>query len=465
MSFCWNTILFVNPCKRGVIQGENTITDPTHETVAIVGLGYVGLPLAVAFGRQQRTIGFDVDEAKLAHYHRGHDPSGMLKAGELEAADRLELTSNAELLAEAKIIIVVVPTPIDAANKPDLGPMARACRTIAPHLSEGTIVVFESTVYPGVTEEVCVGLLEKHSGLSWLGAPDRGEEVSRGFHVGYSPERVNPGDQKHRLENIVKVVSGDTDEVLDTLAELYGSIIHAGVHRAPSIKVAEAAKVIENTQRDLNIALMNELALIFRRIGIDTLDVLEAAGTKWNFLPFRPGLVGGHCIGVDPYYLTYKAAAVGYDPQVILAGRHINDSVGKFVAEQTVKQMIQRGHQVNGATVVILGLTFKEDCSDLRNSKVENIIRELRDFHCNIVVHDPLADAEEAEREYGVSLTAWEDLPKAQALILAVPHADYRELPASTFRDMLGEDSILMDVKAILDREEMEELGVRLWRL
>jgi UDP-N-acetyl-D-galactosamine dehydrogenase len=446
-------------------QGENSITDPTQETVAIIGLGYVGLPLAVAFGRQQRTIGFDLDEEKLAHIGAGRDPSGGLEAAELDAAALLELSRDAECLSQAGIIIVVVPTPIGPANTPDLGPIARACRTIAPHLQPGTIIVFESTVYPGVTEEVCVGLLEKHSGLVWRGRQDNTQDAARGFYIGYSPERINPGDREHHLENIVKIVAGDTPETLDTLSILYESIIEAGIHRAPSIQVAEAAKVIENTQRDLNIALMNELALIFHRIGIDTLDVLEAAGTKWNFLPFRPGLVGGHCIGVDPYYLTHKAEEVGHDPQVILAGRHTNDFMGKFVAEQTVKRMIQQGHQVNGATVVILGLTFKEDCSDLRNSKVEDIILELRDYHCDILVHDPLADPKEAEREYGVSLSPWEKLPRAQALILAVPHAEYRELSGSSFRNLLDENSVLMDVKSILDREEMRDLGINLWRL
>ncbi|WP_232059262.1 nucleotide sugar dehydrogenase [Kineobactrum salinum] len=376
-----------------------------NETVGIVGLGYVGLPLAVAFGSRRRTIGFDLNEQKLNHYREGHDPSGEVSREQLAAASQLEFTTDPAQLAEASIIIVVVPTPIDHAHRPDLSPLEGASRTVAAHLRPGTIVIYESTVYPGCTEEVCVPLLEAGSGLQWAGRDGAAVAAEQGFFIGYSPERINPGDKVHRLETITKVVSGDTPQTLERVAQLYESVVEAGVHRAASVKVAEAAKVIENTQRDLNIALMNELALIFNKLGIDTLDVLEAAGTKWNFLPFRPGLVGGHCIGVDPYYLTYKAESVGYHPQVVLGGRQTNDGMGKFIAEQTVKQLVGRGHPVAGARVIVLGLTFKENCPDLRNSRVEDIIRELQDYCCDVIVHDPLASPEEAQLEYGVTLT------------------------------------------------------------
>jgi UDP-N-acetyl-D-galactosamine dehydrogenase len=435
-----------------------------NESIAVVGLGYVGLPLAVAFGKLRHTIGFDLNEAKLASYRQGCDPSGEVGPEDLAAAAQLEYTADATRLKEAAIVIVVVPTPIDDAHRPDLSPLQGACRSVAANLRPGAIVVFESTVYPGCTEEVCVPILEECSGMPWLGR-DGADRDADGFYVGYSPERINPGDKVHRLETITKVVAGDTPETLDTLADLYGSVVEAGVHRAASVKVGEAAKVIENTQRDLNIALMNELALIFHKMDIDTLDVLEAAGTKWNFLPFRPGLVGGHCIGVDPYYLTYKAEAVGHDSRVILAGRHTNDGMGKYIAEQTVKRLIQLGHPVCDARVVVLGLTFKEDCPDLRNSRVEDIIRELNEYRCQVVVHDPMADPEEAREEYGVELTSWEELPPAKAVILAVPHAQYKELGGEDFQYLLGDDAIVMDVKSMLDREEMAAAGIRVWRL
>ncbi len=434
------------------------------DTIAIVGLGYVGLPLAVAFGQQRRVIGFDLNEQKLAHYRAGNDPSGEVSPQQLAAASQLEFTSDPAGLAQADVVIVVVPTPIDHARRPDLGPLAGACRTVGAHLQPGATVIFESTVYPGCTEEVCVPLLAQASGMPWAGAADAAPEQA-GFYVAYSPERINPGDKQHRLQTITKVVSGDTAQTLDRVAALYGSVVEAGVHRAASIKVAEAAKVIENTQRDLNIALMNELSLIFHRLDIDTLDVLEAAGTKWNFLPFRPGLVGGHCIGVDPYYLTYKAEAAGHHPQVILAGRQTNDNMGKFIAEQTVKRLVQHGHPVNGAKVTVLGLTFKEDCPDLRNSRVEDIIAELRDYHCDVQVHDPLADTQEAMDEYGVQLLAWEDLQPAQALVLAVPHAAYLQQPLSDLLPMMAENAVLVDVKSVLDRAELENAGVDYWRL
>ncbi|MCB1700803.1 MAG: nucleotide sugar dehydrogenase [Pseudomonadales bacterium] len=433
----------------------------TESTIAIVGLGYVGLPLAVAFGSKRATIGFDLNEKKLAHYRAGRDPSGEVTPQQLAAAKQLEYTSDAGRLAAARIVIVVVPTPIDAARRPDLSPLEGACRTVGTHLQAGATVIFESTVYPGCTEEVCVPILEKYSGLPWSGR----DGVEGGFYVGYSPERINPGDKEHRLETIIKVVSGDTPQTLDRVADLYSEVVQAGVHRAASVKVAEAAKVIENTQRDLNIALMNELALIFNRLDIDTLDVLEAAGTKWNFLPFRPGLVGGHCIGVDPYYLTYKAEAVGHHPQVILAGRKTNDNMGKFVAEQTVKRMVHLGHCVNGSKVAILGLTFKENCPDLRNSRVVDIITELREYCCDIRVHDPLADPHEAQEEYGITLASWQELTDCTAVILAVPHTQYLSLEISELGAMLAADGTLIDIKSVLDREQLAAAGLSVWRV
>ena len=434
------------------------------DSIAVVGLGYVGLPLAVAFGRQRRTIGFDLNENKLACYRRGLDPSGEVSPEQLAAAKRLDYTSDPARLQEAGIVIIVVPTPIDSARRPDLGPLEGACRTVGENLGPGAIVVFESTVYPGCTEEICVPLLEQYSGLAWAGSPGY-DQQGEGFFVGYSPERINPGDTEHKLESIVKVVSGDTPSTREQLCNLYGEVVHAGIHPAASIKVAEAAKVIENTQRDLNIALMNELALIFNRLEIDTLDVLEAAGTKWNFLPFRPGLVGGHCIGVDPYYLTYKAEAVGHHPQVILAGRQTNDNMGKFVAEQTVKCMAQRGHRICDAKVAVLGLTFKENCPDLRNSRVVDVITELQEYRCNVVVHDPLADAQEAREEYGLELCASEDLQDCQAVILAVPHAQYLQLGVAAFGAMMVEDATIIDIKSVLDRHEMSTAGLHVWRV
>ena len=433
------------------------------DTVAIVGLGYVGLPLAVAFGRSRRTIGLDLNEEKLAHYRAGRDPSGEVEPEQLAQAKMLEFTSDASQLSEAQVIIVVVPTPIDQARRPDLSPLEGACRAVGAHLKSGTTVIFESTVYPGCTEEVCVPLLEKASGLPWAGRSP--ESHKAGFYVAYSPERINPGDKEHRLETITKVVSGDTPETLEKVASLYETVVTAGAYRAASIKVAEAAKVIENTQRDLNIALMNELALIFNRLDIDTLDVLEAAGTKWNFLPFRPGLVGGHCIGVDPYYLTYKAEAVGHHPQVILAGRQTNDTMGKFVAEQTVKRLVQHGHRVSGAKVAVLGLTFKENCPDLRNSKVVDIIDELREYCCDVIVHDPLADPSEAQAEYGITLCDWQDLRSCQAVILAVPHTRYLQASVSDFGAMMDEGATLIDIKCVLDRAELQAANLNVWRL
>ena len=434
------------------------------DTLAVVGLGYVGLPLAVAFGQRRKTIGFDLNEQKLAHYRAGRDPSGEVEPGQLARATLLEYTSDPACLAQAGIVIVVVPTPIDAARRPDLSPLQGACRTVGAHLRSGAVVIFESTVYPGCTEEVCVPLLEQHSGLPWAGR-GAGAADTAGFYVAYSPERINPGDREHRLETITKVVSGDTPQTLERVANLYGEVVRAGVHRAATIKVAEAAKVIENTQRDLNIALMNELALIFNRLGIDTLEILEAAGTKWNFLPFRPGLVGGHCIGVDPYYLTYKAEAVGHHPQVILAGRKTNDNMGKFVAEQTVKRLLRNGHAVRAARVTVLGLTFKENCPDLRNSRVVDIIAELQDYCCEVQVHDPLADPAEARAEYGLELVPWEQLAPAHAVILAVPHRAYLEGDLARLRDITAANGAVIDVKSVLDRAALEAAALDVWRL
>lgn len=435
------------------------------KSLAIVGLGYVGLPLAVAFGQKRPCIGLDLNEEKLNHYRTGHDPSGEVSSDQLAAANQLEFTSDPASLRNADIVIVVVPTPIDDAHRPDLTPLRRASQSVGENLKPGAIVVFESTVYPGCTEEVCVPILEQSSGLTWSGRAEADTEASKTFHVGYSPERINPGDKVHRLETITKVVSGDSDSTRAILVDLYAEVVEAGIHPAASIKVAEAAKVIENTQRDLNIALMNELALIFQRMDIDTLDVLEAAGTKWNFLPFRPGLVGGHCIGVDPYYLTYKAEAVGHHPEIILAGRKTNDGMGKFVAEQTIKQMLAQGQEIQGARVAVLGLTFKENCPDLRNSKVIDIIKELEHYSCQIIVHDPLAESDEAQQEYGISLSNWEAISSAQALILAVPHAQYLTLSPNDFKPLLADNGVLIDVKSTLNRQAMLDAGLHLWRL
>src|SRR6202162_505862 len=380
--------------------------------VAVVGLGYVGLPLAVAFGRKRKTIGFDLSASKIESYRRYVDPTGELSTQEMRAAELLSVSADPAELATADYLVVAVPTPVDIAHNPDFGALLGASESVGKHMKRGAIVVYESTVYPGATEELCIPIFEKFSGMRW----------KQDFHIGYSPERINPGDKEHTLTRILKVVSGDDTETLEKVAALYESIVTAGVFRASCIKVAEAAKVIENTQRDLNIALMNELAIIFDKIGIDTLEVLQAAGTKWNFLPFRPGLVGGHCIGVDPYYLTHKAEMIGYHPQVILAGRRINDGMAKFIAEQTVKRMIAAGSAVKGAKVNVLGLTFKENCSDVRNSKVADLVSELSSYGADICVHDPEANAEEAAEQFGIRLQAWDELPRADALIAAVAH-------------------------------------------
>ncbi|MDR3221918.1 MAG: nucleotide sugar dehydrogenase [Candidatus Accumulibacter sp.] len=424
-------------------------------TVAVVGLGYVGLPLAVEFGKKWRTIGFDLSADKIASYRKFIDPTGEVGSEELRAAARLEVGNDPGALADADFIVVAVPTPVDEAHRPDLGPLIGSSQSVGRNLKHGATVVFESTVYPGATEEVCIPIIERESGLKW----------KRDFFVGYSPERINPGDKEHALTRIVKIVSGDTPETLELVRKMYAGIVTAGVYPASSIKVAEAAKVIENTQRDLNIALMNELAIIFDRIGIDTLEVLEAAGTKWNFLPFRPGLVGGHCIGVDPYYLTHKAEMLGYHPEVIVAGRRINDGMGKFIAEQTVKNLVRNGWKVKDAPVAVLGLTFKEDCPDLRNSRVIDVIRELQSYGARVLVHDPVADADEAKHEYDVELTPWDELPKAVAIVAAVAHQTFRDRPLADYVEKLQPGGVLTDVKSLFDAAQLEKQGVSVWRL
>jgi UDP-N-acetyl-D-galactosamine dehydrogenase len=424
-------------------------------TIAVVGLGYVGLPLAAEFGKKYRTIGFDVSEEKVDAYRKRMDPTGEVTAEEFKAASKLEVTTNPRALREADFIIVAVPTPVDEAHNPDFRPLIGASTSVGQNLTRGATVVFESTVYPGATEEVCVPVIEKHSGLKW----------KKDFFVGYSPERINPGDKQHTLTKIIKVVAGDTPQTLARVAEVYGSVVSAGVHRASSIKVAEAAKVIENTQRDLNIALVNELAIIFHEIGIDTVEVLEAAGTKWNFLPFRPGLVGGHCIGVDPYYLTYKAETLGYHPQVILSGRKINDGMGKYIAEQTIKRMILRGFAVNKENIIVLGLTFKENVPDTRNSRVVDVIKELQSFGANVFVHDPVACPKEAEHEYGIRLTPWDELPRAAAMVAAVAHREFKARPLEHLLGKLDTKGIYVDVKNQADAAAMRERGIEVWRL
>lgn len=424
-------------------------------TVAVIGLGYVGLPLAVEFGKKYRSIGFDLSQAKIDSYKSFIDPTGEISTGDLKAATMLEPTTDPSRLVEADFIVIAVPTPVDDAHQPDFGPLVSASMSVGKYMKRGVIVVYESTVYPGATEEVCVPVLEKQSGMQW----------KADFHVGYSPERINPGDRERTLTKITKVVSGDDPATLEKVADLYASIIPAGVYSASSIRVAEAAKVIENTQRDLNIALMNELSIIFDKIGIDTLEVLEAAGTKWNFLPFRPGLVGGHCIGVDPYYLTHKADTLGYHPQVILAGRRINDSMGKIVAEQTIKHVIRSGSYVRGCKINVLGLTFKEDCPDLRNSRVIDVIRELQSYGVEVFVHDPVPDAEDASQEYGLKLHDWEELPQAQAIVVAVAHKQFMQRPIADYLSKVQKNGVFVDVKSRFNREQLRGEGLHVWRL
>ncbi|MEX2516352.1 MAG: nucleotide sugar dehydrogenase [Gammaproteobacteria bacterium] len=416
----------------------------THDRkISVIGLGYVGLPVAVAFGKSQQVVGFDINKKRIRELESGHDETREVDADELKQSHIL-FTDNPADLKQADFHIVAVPTPIDAVKRPDLTPLLRASETVGKQLKVGDIVVYESTVYPGATEEDCVPILEVESGL----------KAGQDFYVGYSPERINPGDREHNFTKIKKVVSAQTPEILDIVARVYGSVVTAGIHRAPTIKVAEAAKVIENTQRDLNIALMNELVLIFDKLGIDTHDVLEAAGTKWNFLPFTPGLVGGHCIGVDPYYLTHKAAMMGYTPQVILSGRSINDGMGAYVANQTIKQLIQQDHCVKGSTVTILGLTFKENVPDLRNTRVIDIVAELQSYGVQVQVHDPLSDADAAKAEYGISLCKTDELKPAAAVILAVPHKDYLDAGWPMITGLLENGrGVVYDIKAKLPRD------------
>ena len=422
--------------------------------ISVIGLGYVGLPVAVAFGEQDRVVGFDADAERVKELAAGYDRTREVSSEALVAADIL-LTSKPEQLQSADFHIVAVPTPIDDAKRPDLGPLRAASRAIGSQLKKGDIVVFESTVYPGATEEECIPELERASGLT----------CGVHFRVGYSPERINPGDREHSFRDITKVVSAQDDATLQIVAGVYESVVKAGVHRASSIKVAEAAKVIENTQRDLNIALMNELALIFARMNIDTRDVLAAASSKWNFLPFAPGLVGGHCIGVDPYYLTHKATMLDYYPQVILAGRRINDGMGAFVAAQVIKSLIRQGRIVKDSVVTVLGLAFKENVPDMRNTRVIDIVRELTDYGLNVQVSDPLADSEEARREYDVTLTPIDKLASADCIVLAVAHREYVQAGWELARQLLSRgEGVVFDVQGVLPRESKPE-AVSLWRL
>ena len=424
--------------------------------LAVVGLGYVGLPLAVEFGKKRELLGFDINQKRVKELQSGVDHTLEVDADELQEAKGLRYSADAQDLAACNTYIVTVPTPIDEFKQPDLTPLVKASETLGKALKQGDIVIYESTVYPGATEEVCVPVLEKVSGLKY----------NVDFYCGYSPERINPGDKQHRVSTIKKVTSGSTPEIAEVVDQLYKTIITAGTHKASSIRVAEAAKVIENTQRDVNIALINELALIFNRLGIDTQAVLEAAGTKWNFLPFRPGLVGGHCIGVDPYYHTYKAEEIGCHPEVILAGRRINDGMGKYVAEVGVKRLINADKHVKGARVGLLGFTFKENVPDIRNTRVVDIIAELKEYGITALVHDPEADAAEALHEYGQHLLPLSDLNKLDVLILAVSHEVFRQLSPQVIRSMFVEGKVLlMDIKGFWGKQEMLDAGFDLWRL
>jgi UDP-N-acetyl-D-glucosamine/UDP-N-acetyl-D-galactosamine dehydrogenase len=426
-----------------------------RDKIAVVGLGYVGLPLAVNLSAHFDVVGYDMKKARIAELQQGRDRTLEVE-DEVLARARIQYTSRAEDLSACRLIIVAVPTPIDQTNIPDLTPLRGASLAAGRHMRKGACVVFESTVYPGATEEVCVPILEKESGMAF----------GRDFTVGYSPERINPGDKVHTLESVIKVVAGSDEATADMLVNVYGRVVKAGIHRASSIKVAEAAKVIENTQRDLNIALMNELAMIFDIMGIDTLEVLEAAGSKWNFLPFRPGLVGGHCIGVDPYYLTFKAESIGYHPEMILAGRRINDRMGKYIAEKTVKAIIRSGKVVKGAKAAVLGITFKEDVPDLRNTRVVDIVRELTDFGVEVLVHDPMADPDEALEHYGLKLSPIEALKGADAVVLTVMHKAYRRMGLAGIAELCSNGPpIVIDVKSLFDEAQAEKLGITYWRL
>jgi len=429
-----------------------------EEKISLVGLGYVGMPIAVAFAKKAEVIGFDISTEKVELYKKGIDPTKEV-GDEVIKDTTVEFTADEIKLKESKFHIVAVPTPVNADHTPDLKPVESASRTVGRNLTKGSIVVFESTVYPGVTEEICIPILEKESGLKC------GED----FKVGYSPERINPGDKVHRLETIVKVVSGMDEESLDIIAKVYELVVDAGVHRAESIKVAEAAKVIENSQRDINIAFMNELSIIFNKMGIDTKAVLKAAGTKWNFLNFSPGLVGGHCIGVDPYYLTYKAEQLGYHSQIILSGRRINDDMGKYVVENLIKNLIKADVPVKDAKVAILGFTFKENCPDTRNTRVIDIVNELKEYGITPMIADPEADAEEAKHEYGLVFDSVEDIKEMDSVVVAVGHDQFLKLTQEDFNKMFkegtNESKVLLDIKGILDRKEYEAAGYKYWRL
>ena len=426
----------------------------TSSSVAVVGLGYVGLPLALALGRQRRVIGFDIDSERIAAYVAGHDPSRELAPSRFADTD-VDFTCDASRLREAQIVIIAVPTPLDDTRRPDLSALISATELVGANLQRGSIVVFESTVYPGATEDVCGPVLERASGLQ------RGVD----FKLAYSPERINPGDLEHSLESVVKVVAAEDAQTLERVDALYRSIVRAGTYRAPSIRTAEAAKVLENTQRDLNIALMNELALIFARAGIETHAVIDAAASKWNFADYRPGLVGGHCIGVDPYYLTHMAEKLGYHPEVILAGRRVNDSMGHFVGQAAVKQLIAAGKNVAQSRVLVLGVTFKPNVSDIRNSRVREVACELLDYGVEVVLCDPLADPEQVEREYGLPLTGFQTIHNVDGVIAAVGHREYRELPLEQLRGLCRGNPMLVDVQAIYEREAAEQAGFSYWRL
>ncbi|MBU2879736.1 MULTISPECIES: Vi polysaccharide biosynthesis UDP-N-acetylglucosamine C-6 dehydrogenase TviB [Alteromonadaceae] len=411
--------------------------------IGIIGLGYVGLPLAVSFGRKFSTLGFDINQQRIEELNRGEDHTLEVSPEELKSVTSLTFSSEPEDLSQCDFIIVTVPTPIDKNRQPDLTPLKKASEMIGKVVKSGATVIYESTVYPGATEEVCIPLIEKYSGLKF----------NQDFYAGYSPERINPGDKTHRLESIIKVTSGSTPEIGDLVDQLYLSIIEAGTHRASSIKVAEAAKVIENTQRDLNIALINELAMIFERLGIDTEEVLLAAGSKWNFLPFRPGLVGGHCIGVDPYYLTHKAEEIGYHPEVILAGRRINDQMGEYVVSRLVKKMLNKKIMVNGANVLLMGITFKENCPDIRNTKVVDIATELDNYHVNVDIYDPWAESEEVQAEYGLKLVSEPEVGKYDAIIAAVAHQEFKQMSSQELRALGKDNCVVFDLKYIIDKE------------
>ncbi|MDZ7804381.1 Vi polysaccharide biosynthesis UDP-N-acetylglucosamine C-6 dehydrogenase TviB [Thiohalophilus sp.] len=452
--------------QNSELSTQNSSFDLEKAKLAVIGLGYVGLPLAAEFGKHRPVVGFDINPKRIGELRNGYDATLEVDSDELKQCTRLSFTSNPDDLADCNVYIVTVPTPIDSHKRPDLTPLLKASETIGKVLKEGDIVIYESTVYPGATEEDCAPILEKHSGLTYINAANC-QLQSDGFYLGYSPERINPGDKQHRVTSIKKVTSGSTPEVAEFVDQLYASIITAGTHKAASIKVAEAAKVIENTQRDVNIALINELAILFNKLNIDTLQVLEAAGTKWNFLPFRPGLVGGHCIGVDPYYLTHKAQTVGYHPEMILAGRRLNDNMGAHIVSQLVKAMLKKRIQVEGSRILVMGLTFKENCPDLRNTRVIDIVRELADYNTCVDVYDPWVNAEDARHEYNIELLTKLPSPSGRgpgegesgtydAIIIAVGHDQFKTMGPQAIRSLGKENHVLYDIKYLLPPEECD---------